>query len=188
MTARIAGLTLLAFCSTSALCALDSESHVAHSKTISVIYDSGKTVDAKTYYRKLDAKEAQAKSAFHSTRNLSVPKVRDEGPITQERLFPLVSKTLRPGEPIGITSPHIYRPFFIIGMDSGSIEWMRSNYEAFAERNAYGVVVEANDWQEWQLLKIEALKAGISLSILSGDALSGIYKITTYPVFVMGDL
>jgi integrating conjugative element protein (TIGR03765 family) len=163
------------------------ESAHQHAHGITVIYDAGKTVDATHYYKRLTVQALQAERSFSSGPTIAVPTADIEGPVSLEQWFPLVSHTLRVGTPIHITAPHVYKPFFIIGMDSDSIAWMRRHYKTLAARQAQGVVVEASDWKKWLALKSEALREGITLSLLRGDGLAEMYNVSTYPVFVVGE-
>ncbi len=157
-----------------------------HTET-KVIYEAGKTINATRYYSKITLIEEKAEKNASDKRTLSVPRNDTKLPITMSSMFPIRTENMGPGDPHTLEHKNIYIPFFIIGMDRGSIGWLQNNYKALSNMKANGIVVEASSFTDWTELKHEALQNGVMLTLLPGDGLADMYGISTYPVLVRGN-
>ena len=74
------------------------------------------------------------------------------------------------------------RPFFIVGIDEISREWVIANAEHFRERQAIGYVIDA------PLTSIKAMQQSTGypslVPLLQADSLAREYGLVAYPVFV----
>ena len=77
------------------------------------------------------------------------------------------------------------QPFFIIGMDRTSLDWLSRTLPTLLAINAIGMVVQAASPQDWQLLQSKALASGLSLALYPDTGLKEAYGITTYPALVV---
>lgn len=145
----------------------------AHAE-LHIVFDSGHTVDATQYYAgniKVDVDKTPP----------SVPVI----PFSDQQRLPIQSEQLRPGPMTVLEVDGLLVPFFIMGMDADSMSWFSQNAEALQGMGASGVVVEAWNLQDWQALKAWAAQRGIALSLLDGDPLAALYRITTYPTVMV---
>ena len=148
-----------------------------------VVYRGSRVIAAEPFYSKLGQVPTTFGAAAHALQNDTAAREQVTTPVS---LFPVTSAALGPGDPREITVDQLYQPFFFLGMDPSSLAWLRTHYARLQRIGAFGLVVEAQDWNAWLQLKAEAAQAGITLSLLPGDALAAIYGIATYPTLVRG--
>lgn len=111
-----------------------------------------------------------------------------EGVVPMVQTIPFESEAMQPGKPTFKLIEGMYRPLFIMGMDSISLDWLALNAELLGRLAATGAVVQAKDKADWQRLRDKAREVGISLTLLDGDSLAAAYSVTRYPVlFVSRD-
>ena len=183
MTRRYCALLCCALASH--LASADSLVPTPHPSLVTV-YRGSRVIAAEPFYRKLAQVPMTSTVAAQALQNDMAARGRITTPVSPQSLFPITSAGLGPGAPREITVAQLYRPFFFIGMDSSSIAWLRTHYSRLEDIGAFGLVVEAHNWRDWLQLRGEAARAGITLSLLPGDALAGIYGIATYPTLVRG--
>lgn len=149
---------------------------------LTVVYDSGKSVDATHYY-------GQRLRSSNTPKNPRTVPPAPTQPLRSVDLadnLPLLSQRLRPGPLVVREFEGVTSPFFIIGMDSQSLAWLEDAASVLAEMHAVGFVVQADNRNEWLNLQAFAADRGIRLSLLGGDGLADVYGITTYPSVITG--
>lgn len=156
-----------------------------HAKPLKIIFKGERTIDAAPYYRRITLKEKEYQQATqYRSAAKSLNPLRAE-PVSLQEWFPIKTPSMHPGEPVRYESNHLYRPFFILGMDDYSVGWLRQHFHQLAAMQAYGVVVQASDWNAWLQMKAEALRQGITLVVMSGESLSKMYGISRYPALIL---
>jgi integrating conjugative element protein (TIGR03765 family) len=80
--------------------------------------------------------------------------------VDDDYLLP-VSSSLTPGNANTIESPCVFSPSFIVGADSASIQWIKTNFQALKDMNARGMAT--NVQTDTQLVQIR-LAAGWSIT------------------------
>lgn len=99
--------------------------------------------------------------------------------------LPLMPGTLQPGAPAVRETTAPVRPFFVMGMDRRSLDWLAQSLPTLLDLNAMGLVVQAADPGDWQLLREKAQASGLSLSLMPDTGLAEAYGIARYPVLVV---
>ena len=99
-------------------------------------------------------------------------------------LFPLITASLTPGEVITeqVNYPELIQPFFIIGTDKNSEQWLVKYHSQLKKLQAQGFVVNINSEHELQALY--ALATDIVLMPINGTKLATRFNLTHYPVLV----
>ena len=184
-------LSLLLALASTWVVALEPEGHTPgkkHNEDLVVLLQGEDTIDAKPYYQRITIKESEFKKAtrFRPTPDILELKPSRSNPVSLKERFPVTTSLMKPGNPTRLNRDHVYQPFFLLGMDTHSIAWMRQYYQDLSVMQAHGIIVQADDWEAWLALKAEALQHGITLTLLSGDALAQMYGISRYPVLVVG--
>lgn len=149
--------------------------------TPTVVYDSGRTVDATPYYSKQRLSSETPKNAS------SVPTApaQPASSLDLADRLPLRTQRLTPGPLTVHEIKGLVMPFFVIGMDRQSLGWFDDASDTLATMHATGLVIEASDRDAWLALQAQAAQRGIRLSLLNGDALANAYAFTTYPTVFM---
>jgi integrating conjugative element protein (TIGR03765 family) len=150
-------------------------------QALTVIYQGPRVIAAAPFYSRLGTRPTRPDITPALLRHDKVARQHLDTPATSEDRFPLRSEALAPGAPRTRSVERLYRPFFVLGMDPASLAWLQVNAEQLAQQGAFGLVVEAAEWNAWQALKRAAASQGIALSLMPGDALAGVYGIRTYP-------
>ena len=99
--------------------------------------------------------------------------------------LPLMPRQLRPGRPSTQRTRAPVQPFFVMGMDRTSLDWLSRALPTLLAIHATGMVVQATDPDDWWLLQQTAQDAGLSLALYPDTGLKDAYGITTYPVLVV---
>tara|TARA_R110001592_G_scaffold343029_1_gene633192 strand:+ start:36590 stop:37150 length:561 start_codon:yes stop_codon:yes gene_type:complete len=149
---------------------------------LTVVYDSGKSVDAAHYY----GKRLRSSGTPKNTRTVPPAPARPLRSVDLADNLPLVSQRLRPGQLNVREFEGVVSPFFVMGMDPQSITWLEDAADVLAEMNAVGFVVQADNRSDWLDLKTFAEERGIRVSLLHGDGLADVYGLTTYPSVITG--
>ena len=148
---------------------------------LSVVYDSGRTVDATRYY-------AGRMRSSETPKNMAPLPAAPAAPARSLDLadnLPLRSAKLQPGQLEVRELEGLYTPFFVLGMDEQSLTWFEEAATTLAAMNATGFIVEAHSRSKWASLQAFARDHGIRVSLLNGDGLAKMYGFRTYPtVFV----
>ena len=141
-----------------------------------VIYDSGKTQNINKYTPSIKApsKEALIRSAAR-------PKASK---IKVEQL-PVVTPELTPGR-VRRKEANLFMdtPFFIVGADPHSSQWLVQHRSKLKALNAIGIAVNVQTEKQLKLLQKSA--GGIRISPVKGEKLAKQLKLKHYPVLVSG--
>ena len=148
---------------------------IAHAEPY-IIYDNGKTqrINKYTPAIKAPSKEALIRSAAR-------PKASK---IKVEHL-PVVTPELTPGR-VHRKEANLYMdtPFFIVGADPHSSQWLVQHRSKLKALNAIGIAVNVQTEEQLKLLQNSA--GGIRISPVKGGKLAQQLAITHYPVLVSG--
>ncbi len=153
---------------------------------IKVIHDGANTVPAKPYYQDIKVKQGNMDAAIENARTqlASLPTAQLQP--TMEMYFPINTTQLKVGQPSQKIIKQLTMPLFIIGMDEGSINWLKQNFLELKSIGARGVVVQAKSFKVFAELQREAITKGMIISAMPGDPLAKAYNISTYPVLLRG--
>jgi len=127
-------------------------------------------------------------SALSSALELSpVPAALHQPPHVSQQdesfVLPIRSKRLTPGpvEPRVINAPGLL-PFFLIGDDELSRNWLKERTNMLREMGAFGLVVNVDSMD--RLNQLRQLAPEITLSPTPGDDLAARLQLSHYPVLI----
>ena len=160
---------------------------------LTVIYDSGETRPLAPLLSPLLSKKAQSTNpAESSEQNPSSKSLL--GPATLSNLLPIRS----PGLVVGDTadsqlSPEALarlaqgnpRPFFLIGSDALSVQWLVTHHDTLKALGAVGMLVQADT--EADVRRVAEAAQGLSITLGSGSDLAAALGIHHYPVLITRD-
>jgi len=158
---------------------LESTASIASDPPLIVVEDSG-GASALPYYRALKLQSQPAQPPSDPT--TSAPKT----PFTEASALPVRSTRLTPG-PVtarSISAPGL-TPFFIIGDDSRSRDWLRRHLARLRDLHAVGAVVNVESAEALDSLR--RLAPGLRLSPAAGDDLAQRLALTHYPLLITAD-
>lgn len=157
---------------------------------LTVIYDSGQT-------RSLMPLLNPLMSADEQTRESKQPAPRSPssqpllGPADIRNLLPIRSPGLQAGE-LGDRKPNAQimarlaqgnpRPFFLVGSDPLSLQWLATHRETLKSLGAVGMLVQAETEEDVQ--HVANVAQGLSISLGSGTDLAAALGIQRYPVLI----
>lgn len=109
----------------------------------------------------------------------------DPGAAYMAGLFPIHSQHLSPGtvEAKSVTL-NVTQPFFLVGNDPGSTNWLATFCPRLKEIHASGLVVEASNPEQFKA--ITETCPGLPMAPVNGDGLAKELGISHYPVLVSG--
>ena len=142
-----------------------------------VVYSGAQAVPAAPYIQSLAQPRPQSDRRANPT-----PK---PGVVPLETRLPLIPRQLRPGTPSVHRTRAPVQPFFIVGMDRISLDWLARTLPTLLSINATGMVVQAANGDDWLRLQNKAQAAGLSLALYPDTGLREAYGITTYPMLVV---
>ena len=142
-----------------------------------VVYSGAQAVPAAPYIQSLAQPRPQSESRANPT-----PK---PGVMPLETRLPLMPRQLRRGSPAVQRTEAPIQPFFIMGMDRASLDWLARTLPTLLSINATGMVVQAANRDDWLHLQRKAQAAGLPLALYPDTGLTEAYGITTYPVLVV---
>ena len=150
---------------------------------LTVIYDSGETYPLAPFLEVFDEEPNQGKRPQASP---VPPRPPALGAADLERLLPIQSPGLTPGRvgPRSIKRPFA-RPFFLIGSDSFSREWLATHRDRLAEIGAVGMLVEAETLDD--LRAIAAIAEGLPILPASASDVAEALGLSHYPVLITKD-
>lgn len=98
-------------------------------------------------------------------------------------ILPVRSSLLTPGQitPRTLNMPSL-RPFFLVGEDPQSLDWLRQRASELKEMGAAGLAVEVADTEA--LDRIRAAAPGITILPVNGNDLATRLQIEHYPVLI----
>jgi integrating conjugative element protein (TIGR03765 family) len=140
-----------------------------------VIYDSGNTRPLAPLLDTLGVKEPQGPSADASRPDLGAASV--------ERLLPIRSPGLTPGQ----VEPRPFdqrfaRPFFLIGADPVSREWLVTNRDELLRMGAVGMLVQAETVDDLRI--IAKLAEGLPILPAPATDIAAALGLSHYPVLI----
>ena len=143
---------------------------------LTVIYDSGDTQPIAPF---LDA--------FDSTETTIPQKQVTQRPQLGAADLALLLPIRSPGLTPGTIQPKIHdrpfaRPFFLIGSDTRSRQWLREHRDRLKEIGAVGMLVQADTRNDLQA--IAELAAGLSVMPASASDIAKALGISHYPVLI----
>ena len=143
---------------------------------LTVIYDSGDTQPLAPYLEVFDS----ADPVPRQSPTITLPRL---GAADPEAWLPIQSTGLTPGavQPRAIHRP-FSRPFFLIGVDAHSLQWLQTHRARLKSIGAVGMLVQADTLED--LRSIAELSTGLSIMPASGTDLADVLKISHYPVLI----
>ena len=143
---------------------------------LTVIYDSGDTQPMAPFLDAFESSETTAPE--HSA--IQPPQL---GAADLASLLPIRSPGLTPGpiQPRNHDRPFT-RPFFLVGSDSFSRQWLLEHRKRLKEIGALGMLVQADTLDDLQA--IAKLAAGLSVMPASASDIANALGISHYPVLI----
>ncbi|WP_299772433.1 integrating conjugative element protein [uncultured Pseudoteredinibacter sp.] len=162
---RLKLLSLLVVSSLTALSLIDVS---ASSNKLIVIYDSGNTKPIDLYLPK----------------SIKKPKPSNQKALPLPFKLPIDTPSMSPGglEAVDKKLPYLNQPFFLIGADTFSKQWLVDRLADLKAINAVGYVVEVKTLEE--LKTLTQLADGIRLAPVSGEFFAQQLGIRHYPVLI----
>lgn len=111
------------------------------------------------------------------------PKPKPRASVSEADMLPVESRSVSPGavERRGFSAPGL-RPFFMVGADEMSLEWLSVRAEALIAMGAVGMAV--NVASEAELEQIRAAAPGLKILPTAGDDVAGRLRLKHYPVLI----
>ena len=106
--------------------------------------------------------------------------------VTIEHFLPVHTDAMRPG-PLQAQkrSTGVSRPFFLVGCDAYSLEWLAKNRERLVDLQAFGLVVEAPDARAFR--QLEAAAKGLVLRPVSANLIAEHLGLEIYPALITSE-
>ena len=148
------------------------------SAALTVIYDNGNTRPLAPYLESI-----QAPVSSEAPTLSDVPPL---GAADPEQWLPIRSPGLTPGrvERRAVHRPFA-RPFFLIGSDAFSRQWLATHRDRLAEIGAVGMLVQAETVDD--LRAIAALAKGLPILPTSASDIAEALALSHYPVLITRD-
>jgi len=143
---------------------------------LTVIYDNGNTQPIAPFLGVFE-------SADESRQQSPIPTKLQLGAADPESWLPIQSPGLTPG--LVQTRSHdrpFSRPFFLIGSDAHSRQWLQDHRDRLKEIGAVGMLVQAETLED--LRTIAKLADGLSILPASGRDIAQALGISHYPVLI----
>lgn len=160
---------------------------------LTVIYDSGQTQPLSPLLGPLQADKTPATDpAKASDMNRSSKSML--GPAALSNLLRLHSPGLEVGDSADSTlNPEVLtrlaqgnpRPFFLIGSDAVSLQWLAYHRDTLRSLGAVGMLVQADT--EADVRRVADVAQGLSITLGSGSDLAAALGIDRYPVLITAD-
>lgn len=98
-------------------------------------------------------------------------------------ILPVRSPKMSPGrvEARALQMPGL-KPFFLVGEEASSLEWLTANAERLTELGAAGLVVDVTD--AGSLQHIQSLVPELTVMPVSGDDIAERLQLSHYPVLI----
>lgn len=142
-----------------------------------VVYRGAKSVSAAPYIQAFSQRQKTTPAREHSRATTGVT------PLVSR--LPLAPKQLTVGSPTVRRTQAPVNPFFVMGMDRTSLDWLAQMLPSLLRINATGMVIQASHRADWQALQSKARASGLSLALYPDTGLTSAYGLTTYPVLVL---
>ena len=142
-----------------------------------VVYSAAQSVPAAPYIQALAPPRGQSRSH---------PDIAPKTGVTPlETRLPLMPRQLQPGAPSVQRIQAPVQPFFVMGMDRTSLDWLARTLPTLLAIGATGMVVQATNREDWQRLQTKAGQSGLLLALYPDAGLVESYGLATYPVLVV---
>jgi integrating conjugative element protein (TIGR03765 family) len=143
---------------------------------LTVIYDNGNTQPIAPFLGVFE-------SADESPQQSPIPTKLQLGAADPESLLPIQSPGLTPGPVQARAHDRPFsRPFFLIGSDVHSRQWLHDHRDRLKEIGAVGMLVQAETLED--LRTIAKLADGLSILPASGRDIAQALGISHYPVLI----
>ena len=98
--------------------------------------------------------------------------------------LPIQTPKLTPGDvtPKALNNPQLIQPFFLVGSDNRSRQWLLQNREQLKRIHAIGLLVQANTLNDVQTM--QSLSQGLTLIPAPANELIKRYGLEHYPVLI----
>lgn len=135
-----------------------------------VIGKTGPTRSILPYYERLSSKP-------------DAKQLREQIKLGQS-LLPIRTPEMSPGPVTAreVDAKSLDQPFFIIGSDRASREWLAKNHARLIQSKAVGLLVQAESLED--LRAIDQLGEGIPIAPVSGSDIAKHLGITRYPILI----
>ena len=145
---------------------------------LTVIADHGGE-PARPYYAPIATAHVDEKHAYSAR-----AEAQTHGPITEADLLPVTSDRLTPGHVTArsLDLPGRMTPFFIIGADKLSVNWLKQRGKRLRELHAVGLVVNVKTGT--QLKQLRRVGDGLVLRPVAGDDIAKRLSLSHYPVLI----
>jgi len=154
-------------------------SPILHASEPLIVVQNLGGVSALPYYEALNL---QPRNVDALPPNITVPQA-PATPASEADMLPVRSSKLTLGkvERRAIEAPGL-RPFFIVGDDENSENWLRRHAASLRERGAVGLVIHVETVQA--LNRLRTLAPDVPLSPVSGDNLAERLNLRHYPALI----
>ncbi len=143
---------------------------------LTVIYDSGNTQPIAPFLEVFE-------SADDISQQSPVPKTPQLGAADPEAWLPIQSPGLTPGFVQARSHERPFaRPFFLIGSDRRSRQWLNNHRDRLKEIGAVGMLVQADTREDLQATA--NLSGGLSIMPASASDIAKALRISHYPVLI----
>ncbi len=143
---------------------------------LTVIYDSGHTQPIAPFLEVFE-------SADEMTQQRTAPTTPQLGAADPKTWLPIQSPGLTPGPVQASSHDRMFaRPFFLIGSDAWSRQWIKNHRDRLKEIGAVGMLVQADTLDD--LRTIAELADGLSILPASGSDIANALGISRYPVLI----
>lgn len=150
--------------------------NVARAEGLFVIHDSGATIPTVPYFVNMQASVDDAKQ--RNEQPVKMPKSIVDG------ILPIRTPEMSPGtvEARAVNLPMIPAPFFIIGSDQRSKQWLVRYREKLVQLGAVGMLVQAETEQD--LKDIADIALDLRVAPVNGAGVAKNLGLKHYPVLV----
>ena len=142
------------------------------SEPLTIIYDSGNTLPIDDYKEAVQPDNDQRKPDFIHKQKGFLPTF----PVTTSSMSPSIIES----QPYSL--PYLQIPFFIIGNDSLSKQWLVQRKAELIHLNAIGMLVEVESLGE--LNAIRQLGSGLQIYPSSGHSIAAQLNLKHYPALI----
>ena len=143
---------------------------------LTVIHDSGNTQTIAPFLEVFQTHDGLPQQS-------QVPNGPQLGAADPKAWLPIQSLDLTPGTVQARAHDRPFtRPFFLIGSDSRSQQWLQTHRERLKEIGAVGMLVQAETMDD--LRTIATLADGLSILPASGSDIAKVLSVSHYPVLI----
>lgn len=156
--------------------------NVAHAAPVqppplTVIHDTGAGIAAEPYFEPF-------RGAQKTEHERGSPVMPPPMAMTLTSFLPVSTPEMSPGRVLSRATqyPNLPQPFFVLGTDDFSSNWLSRHRDRLVEMKAIGIVVDAAGLQDFNAL--QAIAGPLKLVPLPGKELASLFDIQRYPVVV----